>query len=156
MSNTTVSAAGCNPTSLLTGIVIVTIILVAMAAVTEPTPDNSGTNSPLAVPAVAGDSPGLQPAAAAPQGQSGQQPAALSAPVDGGAIDCAKGCLIDNQCGESRSIIARYDPVAGTRYYYPPDHQGYSSIRNGDTQGYTTYYFCTAAQAEANNWTRAP
>lgn len=145
---------GCSPMSILIAIVIAGIILVMVASVNNSTTSTGSPTvtsvfvSPLALPA----------GNVAPSGLtvSGQSVVNTDGSTSADSTQCASGCMLDNMCGTSQSIIARVDPDSSARYFYTPDHPAYETFRTAETQGQVNYYFCTADQAEAQGWRPAP
>lgn len=140
--------------SILIALVIAGIILVMVASVNNST---TSTGSPTVTSVLV--SPLALPAGnVAPSGVtvSGQSVVTTNGATEAELAQCANGCMIDNMCGSSQSIVARIDPDTNARYFYTPDHPEYDTFRTAETQGQVNYYFCTAAQAEAQGWRPAP
>lgn len=145
--------AGCAPNTVLVALVIAGIVMVILAGIMG--------EQPLVNPAI--DSSGDSKARSArisprepPAKGASHPPPAVDAPDTDQTKPCWDGCLLDRQCGGGPSIVARYNPLTKTRYYYLPGHPTYSAFRSAETYGETNYYFCDPVRAEAKGWQRAP
>lgn len=143
--------------SILIAAVIGGIILVMVASVNDAmrtATSNPPTATPLPVAATPDEPAYPAPQAANQPAVAGQDSAAQRTVANPDA--CINGCLLDGMCGQTQSIVARFDPTTANRFYYPPEHPNYQTFRDAETLGETNYYFCNAAQAEALDWSRAP